>query len=48
LDKVDARMDKMQLETSGRIDRVQADLNTFYRDLGKQEAKTDNLEKRAS
>jgi acyl carrier protein phosphodiesterase len=31
-----------------RLDRMQADLSQFYRELGRHDAKIDNLEKKAS
>jgi hypothetical protein len=53
LDRVEARMEKMEGTLNGRIDhlsaridRILADLLQFYRTLGEHDAKIENLEKR--
>lgn len=44
---IEARLDRMQADLNGRMDRMQADLSQFYRDLGRHDAKIENLEKKA-
>jgi hypothetical protein len=34
LDRLEARLDRVQSELSSRLDRMQADLSIFYRTLG--------------
>lgn len=46
MDKLDARMDKMQSELTGRIDRISADLAQFYSILGAHGEAIDNLKDR--
>jgi hypothetical protein len=48
IDQLSARMDRMQLELNIRIDRIQADLIVFFRDLGRHDAKIEAMEKKAS
>jgi len=43
---VDARLDKMESDLNGRIDRVQADLSQFYMILGQHGADIANLKDR--
>ena len=45
IDKLETRMDTRFTELNGRVDRIQADLITFYRDLGRHDSRLDNLEK---
>jgi len=51
--RLEARMDRMQAETTrmqseltGRIDRIQADLAQFFRELGRHDAKIEAIEKK--
>jgi hypothetical protein len=52
LDRVESRLaeriDKNHSELSARLDRMQAGLIVFYRDLGRHYAKIEALEKKAS
>ena len=45
---IDARLDRMQSELNGRIDRVQGDLGQFFRELGRHDARIEALEKKPS
>ena len=40
-----ARIDRVQSDVSGRLDRMQANLSQFYRTLGQHDAKLEALEK---
>ena len=42
----DARLDRVQSEVNGRLDRMQADLSQFYRTLGQHDAKLEALGKK--
>lgn len=48
IDQLSARMDRMQSELNVRIDRIQADLIVFFRDLGRHDAKIEAMEKKSS
>jgi len=41
------RLDRMHAELSGRMDRIQADLAQFFRELGRQDARIESIEKKA-
>jgi len=45
--RLESRIDRMQTELTGRMDRMQADLAQFYRELGRQAAKIESIEKKA-
>jgi len=44
-DRLESRMEKIQSDLTGRIDRMQSDLGNFYGILGEHKAKIENLEK---
>jgi hypothetical protein len=45
LDRLEARLDRVQSELSSRLDRMQADLSIFYRTLGEHSADIEHLKK---
>jgi len=45
---IDSRMERMQTELNGRIDRVQGDLGQFFREFGRHDAKIESIKKKAS